>query len=56
MKGFYNAARMCAKHPGHVAAVCPECYDRALEQQERQVRREREAAHAAWLRTQGRTG
>jgi uncharacterized protein (DUF2225 family) len=29
--------------------VCPRCYDAALTQQERQIQREREEAHAVWL-------
>ena len=39
----------CRMHPGQVAVTCAECYDKALRQQEAQVRRERQEAHQAYL-------
>ena len=39
----------CRSHPEHPAASCQICHEWALRQQERQWRRQREAAHVDYL-------
>lgn len=54
MKAMYDERRECRMHEGEIAAVCARCYDLALEQQARQVRREQEQAHREWQRQGGK--
>jgi hypothetical protein len=39
----------CRRHPAQVAAVCTDCYDVALRQQEHQRVAERKAEHEKYL-------
>lgn len=39
----------CRRHPTQIAAVCPECFDAALRQQEAQWQKERKAEHEKYL-------
>ena len=39
----------CRRHPSQTAAICPDCYDAALRQQEHQRVAERKAEHEKYL-------
>jgi len=40
----------CRRHPTELAAICDECYDRALAQQMAQRKQEQEREHERYLR------
>ena len=48
MKLPYSRAE-CRWHAPYIAAICPECFRLAEEQQERQVHKARQEAHAFYL-------
>ena len=49
MKQPYNQRVRCARHPGEIAAVCPECHTAALRQQAAQDAAARKEAHQRYL-------